>query len=143
MFDKIVWATDGSDSSDRALEVAKSMASSNGSRLVAVHSIEYLSGPGSRGAAMEDADEDERVAKIRRQVSELADQGITVELKLVQGGVTSAAHAVADVAGEEGADLIVAGTRGQTPLRGLLVGSVTQRLLHIAPCPVLVVPDNG
>jgi nucleotide-binding universal stress UspA family protein len=39
-------------------------------------------------------------------------------------------------------DAIVVGTRGHTPIAGLLVGSVTQRLLHIAPCPVIVVPNR-
>ena len=58
------------------------------------------------------------------------------------GGVSSAAHALADVAKEEHADLIVVGTRGHTALGGLLLGSVTQRLLHIAPCPVLAVPPE-
>jgi nucleotide-binding universal stress UspA family protein len=44
------------------------------------------------------------------------------------------------VAQTHDADAIVVGTRGHTALTGLLVGSVPQRLLHIAPCPVITVP---
>ena len=47
---------------------------------------------------------------------------------------------IADAAAREGADVIVTGTRGHTALAGVIVGSVAQRLLHVAPCPVLVIP---
>ena len=37
-------------------------------------------------------------------------------------------------------DLIVMGTRGRTGLKGLFIGSVAQKVIAVAPCPVLVVP---
>jgi len=143
MFKHIIWATDGSESADRALELAKSLATQDGASLLVLHSIEHLTGPGARGAYTENADEDDRQVKIAAQVKELGEQGVTAQLKVVHGGTGGAAHPIADVAKEEGADLIVVGTRGHTAIGGLLLGSVTQRLLHIAPCPVLVVPPAG
>ena len=53
---------------------------------------------------------------------------------------TEPADLIADVAHESDADLIVVGTRGHGRVAGMLLGSVTQRLLHVAPCPVLAVP---
>jgi nucleotide-binding universal stress UspA family protein len=137
MFKKIIWATDGSESADRALAVATSIASGDGGTLLAVHSVEYMVG---KGEITVDVDDSEQVVKIKQQVAELKAKGLQADARVVQGGMSGAAHTVAKVAQEEGADLIVAGTRGHTQLAGLLLGSVTQRLIGIAPCPVLVVP---
>ncbi len=52
------------------------------------------------------------------------------------------AQALAE-AGEDGVDLLVAGSRGYGPMTRLLLGSVSSRLVAIAPCPVLVVPRPG
>lgn len=142
MFKKIVWATDGSESADRALELVKSLGSEAGATVLALHSVEYVTGPGARGAFPQAADEDERQSKITKQVAELEGQGLTITLKVVHSGMSGAAHSIAEIAEQEGADLIVVGTRGHTALAGLLLGSVTQRLLHIAPCPVLAVPAS-
>ena len=61
-------------------------------------------------------------------------------LRIATGAAPGAAHMIADIARELGADVIVVGTRGHTAIGGLLLGSVTQRLLHIATCPVLAIP---
>jgi nucleotide-binding universal stress UspA family protein len=42
------------------------------------------------------------------------------------------------VARDEGVDFIVMGTRGRGRVAGLLIGSVAQRVVHLAPMPVLV-----
>ena len=140
MFKKIIVATDGSDSADRALEHASSLVGESGGALVVVHAIEHLTGPGAHGAPTEIPDEDERIVKIKQQVADLGAKGVNASERVVEAGFNGTAQAVSDVAREEQGDLIVIGTRGHTALAGLLLGSVAPRLLHIAPCPVLVIP---
>jgi nucleotide-binding universal stress UspA family protein len=137
MFNKVIWATDGSENADRALDLVKSIVSESGGSLLVVHSIEYMVAKGPTTAL---PDQDEREVKIKQQAADLESAGVKAELHVVEGGATGAAHTVARVAQEEGADLIVIGTRGHTRLAGVLLGSVAQRLVSIAPCPVLVVP---
>ena len=129
MFKTIVWATDGSEAADMALPYAKALAEGDGRQLFVVHGKELLVGRAGGYPVL--ADEDELEAKIRHQVDEARIEGIDATFKLVT-----------DVARDVGADVIVVGTRGHAPVAGLLLGSVTQRLLHIAPCPVLAVPSE-
>jgi nucleotide-binding universal stress UspA family protein len=142
MFKRIVWATDGSEAADRALPFAKGLAAGDGVSLIVVHSKErFVGGRGSGYPVL--ADEDELEAKIRAQVEQLGKEGIDATFQLVSGAAGHSAHMIADAASEAGADLIVVGTRGHAPVAGLLLGSVTQRLLHIAPCAVLVIPVSS
>jgi nucleotide-binding universal stress UspA family protein len=80
--------------------------------------------------------------KVQGQVRDLSDAGMSATYEQLGAGAGGAAHAIADAAKNEGVDVIVVGTRGQAPLSGLLLGSVTNRLLHIAHCPVLAVPPE-
>lgn len=141
MFKKIVWATDGSDSADLALPYVKSLAAQDGAEVLVVHSEEVFVGRAAGYPVR--ADEADVVAKIEKQVEDLRSAGTNARLEVASGHTSGAAHAVADAAAAAHADLIVVGTRGHTPIGGLLLGSVTQRLLHISPCPVLSIPALG
>jgi hypothetical protein len=77
---------------------------------------------------------------VRKQVEEMAAAGIPVRLHAFSNFVGSPAQHIAEVAEDAGADLIAVGTRGLGVFAGMLLGSVTQRLLHVAPCAVLAVP---
>jgi len=135
MFRKVVWATDGSGAADLALAHATTLAEEAGGELIILHCEEWMPpGPRSgrirftstRTSESEGPTPSRRGRRERRQLHG----------QVVRTGAGGAAHAIADVARGEDADVIVLGTRGHTALAGLLLGSVTQRLLHIAPCPV-------
>jgi len=138
MFKVIIWASDGSEHADRALEYAQKLAEASSAKLIATHVREVTLGRGA-GYPVQ-ANEEEVEQKIQDQASGMKDSGIDAEY--VQSGATAggAAHAIADLADARKADLIIVGTRGQGRVAGLLLGSVTQRLLHISTCPVLAVP---
>ncbi len=59
----------------------------------------------------------------------------------VRGNLLSgpASSAIARAAGEEQIDLLVTGTHGRRGIRHLVLGSVAERLVHLAPCAVLVI----
>jgi nucleotide-binding universal stress UspA family protein len=140
MFKRIVWATDGSDSADLALPHAQALAAEGGGELLVVHCDEFISAGPRGGRYPVQADEDVMKAKIERQVAEVAEKGVKAAVHIVPTRAGGAAHAIADFASDEHADVIVVGTRGHTALSGLLLGGVAHRLIQIAPCPVLTVP---
>ena len=143
MFKKVVWATDGSQAADQALPVARMLATEGGRKMLVVH-CEELTIPGRvSGTVPVHADEDELQVKIQRQVAELSRDGVSTSLETIRAAAGGAAHAIADAADEAQADVIVVGTRGHTAIVGLLLGSVTQRLLHITHCPVIAVPPRA
>ena len=53
--------------------------------------------------------------------------------------VGQAAEVIAKLAGELGCELVVMGSHGRSGIAGLVMGSVATRVLHLAPCPVLLV----
>ena len=73
---------------------------------------------------------------VQKSVDALADFASNVDTLIRPG---SPADEIIDAAKELGADLIVIGSRGWGEIRSVLLGSVSERVLHLAHCPVLIV----
>jgi nucleotide-binding universal stress UspA family protein len=73
---------------------------------------------------------------LHRYVAGLSDKGIEIEAVVREG---YAATAIVDEAVDSGADLIVIGTHGLSGLKHMLLGSIAERVVQKAPCPVLTV----
>jgi nucleotide-binding universal stress UspA family protein len=105
---------------------------------VVVHVTELVGGRG--GTYPVAADEEEILAKIKAQVADLNAAGVAARLTTRVVSFGGPAHVITAAADSVGADLIVVGSRGHSPLAQVVLGSVPVRLLPIATCPVLVVP---
>jgi nucleotide-binding universal stress UspA family protein len=137
MFNTILLALDGSDGSKRAIPIAVELAKRDGAKVVIVHVDERIVG---KGGGDIHADEAQVQDEVRKMAEDLSGQGIETSVEMRDVMVGGPAHPIADVANEAGADLIVVGTRGHSGVPGVLLGSVTQRLLHLAHQPVLAIP---
>jgi nucleotide-binding universal stress UspA family protein len=136
MFETIVLATDGSEHSSRAIPVAAEIASKFGSEVVVVHVLEHT----LARLDVYDLESPTEAADIAdAAVRDLKDRGCSARPEIRRAAVGHTARAILDVVEEEGADLVLIGSRGLGELSGLLPGSVTHRALHLAHVPVLVV----
>jgi nucleotide-binding universal stress UspA family protein len=130
----IVVGYDGSDTAKRALGRAAELA--NGASVTVVSAVHVHPAAG-RSAGPVDPDE---VSERRQELAEaetlLAEKGITPELVEGHG---DPAEVIVEQAKGTGADLIVVGSRGLSLAERVLLGSVSTKVLHEAPCDVLVV----
>jgi len=138
MFAKILCANDGSARAERALALAISIAVDNKSELhmVSVEEIDYM--PEFIEEVREEASTAaKRFHKVLQRARAMADERhLQLRTHLLTG------HAVRDVvklASELNADLLVIGATGRSQVYEHMLGSRADRLVHLAPCPVLVV----
>ena len=140
MFKNVVWATDGSANADHALGYAENLVQRDGGTLHVTHVVEKLL---AGRVAGQDATlaQPEIEAKIRDQGQQAEREGLQVKFHFLAGpSGPGIAKLIAKEAAAANADVIVVGTRGHSTVVATVVGSVTQRLLHLAGCPVLAVP---
>jgi nucleotide-binding universal stress UspA family protein len=142
MFTRIVLGLDGSPQSDRAYAVGRDLAALTKATVTIVHVREMMLAPAVGGVPRR-INEGEIETKIRGQAAELEAAGNGGDLRLIASTYAGGpANDIVAVASEVGAELIVVGTRGLGLIAGILLGNVTQRLLQIAPCPVLAIPPD-
>lgn len=123
----IVLATDGSRHSDAAAIAAGRLAKLCGLPLTAVSVVRNN---------FNEARAAEAVAIVARVKELLGREGVTADGAVPRG---QPEQLIVDTAREKGADLIVMGSRGRTALERILLGSVTERVIGAAECPVLAV----
>lgn len=144
MFSKIVVGLDGSEASENALRLACDLAQKYGSEMHIVHTpqVETFTVYAGGGGAISVTPTQKELDKVGKHVLEKGcniakkyAQKIT-ETHLVHG---NAANGILHCAEDCGADLIVTGRRGLGNLTGLLMGSTSQRVSHLAKCAYLSV----
>lgn len=140
MFRNILVAVDGSENSDRALDMAVKLAKGKNSRLVILHVAQ--SSMGTR--TMVSAQMNDTLLEIGRTVintykEKLEKNGKNlrkIKTLLKQG---DAAQRIIETTQAEHCDLIVIGRRGVGTFKQLLLGSVSQKVSSHTSCPVLIV----
>ena len=96
--------------------------------------------PASYGWAMADAEPGISELSMQTLEKAIAEVGAAAEEKAqIRLHVIKQDPAQALIEAAAGADLLVVGTRGQSGVTSMLLGSVSQRCVHHAPCPVVVV----
>ena len=137
---KVLLATDGSEDASAATRAAVDLSKAGGSELHVVHAFEFIPPREYMSVALRLRSP----SGFRRQGQEALDE--QVGLIEEAGGTVAAVHLregppvdqILNVADETSAGLIVVGRRGLGGVRRLLMGSVSEGLVHNARCPVLV-----
>ena len=137
----ILVPVDFSSHSEKAVDYAVSIAKRFGAKMHLLHCYQINLGSISPyGPVMPE--------NLGDEIRKAAEQKLTEwHERLAQQGVESEEHlsplfppeGIADTAADVGADLIVMGTRGLTGFKHVLLGSVAERTVRTAPCPVLTV----
>ncbi|MCS7012110.1 MAG: universal stress protein [Chloroherpetonaceae bacterium] len=135
----ILVPTDFSKHSDWAMEAAVSLAKKLKAALHLIHVVDMPQYAFSAAHEMWNMEERQRVVgetyqKLKALSQEPPLAELPVQIAVEQG---SAYQMICQYASDKSIDLIVMGSHGITGLRKIFIGSVTERVIHHAPCPVL------
>lgn len=143
MYQRIMVAVDGSETAQRGLQEAIKLAADQKARLAIVHVIDIVVVNGAEEFSETYIDSMRQYANetLERARSSAKAAGLEAEVQSPEI-VTSGFHVsdkIAQLAEEWKADLLVVGTHGRRGVSRLLLGSVAERIVRMAPCPLLLV----
>jgi nucleotide-binding universal stress UspA family protein len=138
VFEKVLVAIDGSPYTEAALSAAEGLAAKAGCEVEVIHVHEHDFIPSKAGMAPDLERDDEAEALLSGAVSRLKTHGVTVTGRLVQAQTRDVARAIIEAAEDCGADMIIVGRRGLSSLTAMIVGSVSNKLIHVARVPIMV-----
>lgn len=135
--ERIMVLTDFSAYSDRAVETAVELARALQAHLQVLHCYGELTG-GRRApvgsAGLDPKLRDDAVARMKEQVARFRAEGVDVEYEAHPG---PGAESILGVVRKAAPDLLVLGTHGRTGLEHALLGSIAEKCVREAPCPVV------
>jgi nucleotide-binding universal stress UspA family protein len=137
---RILVAVDGSDAAHKAARMAAEVAVRFGSKLTLAYVIpRLLLPPDVYGLTLAEVEREQRSFAdklVGEAMAKLGDAGVEVETVVLSG---SPAESLAELAAAPDVDMVVVGSRGRGSVARVFLGSVSDRLVHISPKPVLVV----
>ena len=141
---KVLVATDFGPASDSALRYAQALARGFGAELHVLHVVENLltragDGYGYAGLSPEVQWDIEEAGRKRTEALVSDEDRRELHAKAATVTSNSPATEIVEYALKNGIDLIVMGTHGRGAIAHLFMGSVAERVVRIAPCPVLTV----
>ena len=143
---EILCGIDFSRGAEATLEAAADLARRHGGALTLLHVREPLPAAGGKGFVPPPGLTEAESVEIGRQLERWRAEAARMSGGEVRAEAATGAPASEIVrrAREKPFDLVVVGTHGRTGLRRLMLGSVAERVVREAPCPVLVVrPPEG
>jgi nucleotide-binding universal stress UspA family protein len=136
---KILVPTDFSAHAAEAFRVAQTLARLTEAEVVLFHVAHPPAVVSEGGSLLANPDKGEAVNLWDRLHSiQPTEPGVRVERRVIVADRSSAGH-ILDLLDQMGCDLIVMGTHGASWLKQRLFGSVTEEVVHLARCPVMVV----
>jgi nucleotide-binding universal stress UspA family protein len=138
MFGTILLAVDGSEHSEKAVELAKRLATATNDEVVVTHVTELLPARFQTFPGVDTMVDQEAVEFTKGYVAELEETGVKARSELRSSQYGGIARVLVNVAEDLDAGMIVMGSHGRGDLSALLMGSVAHKVLHLSKRPVLI-----